>query len=255
VADGGGGAVSRPDGPETIAIDLLRRIRQGEFPAGTRLPSEADLAESYQVTRGRVRTALAGLARRGLIVSRRNAGWLVQAEHQTQSLDRMRSFSQWAWDHDRVPTGVTLRRERRPADAREAKLLRIKLGDPVSVFVRLRSLDGRKVMVERSTWAPWVAPLIDALPDDAPSTTRALAEAGIDVVVGQHRIEAVAAGSQDAEWLGVRRSSPLLQVERITETQSGRLVEIGVDRYLPGVIAFEVRSGEPMRRSPGTASG
>jgi GntR family transcriptional regulator len=248
-------AVGGSFGHEAIAVDLLRRIRGGEFPAGTRLPSEVELADGYQVPRGRIRTALAGLARRGIIVSRRNAGWLVQAEHQTQTLDRMRSFSQWAQDHGRVAAGTTLRRDRRAADAREASLLRIRLGDPVLVFVRLRLLDGRKVMVERSTWAPWVTPLIDELPDDVPSTTNALARAGIDVVVGHHRIEAVAASSLEAGILGVRRSSPLLQVERITETEAGRRVEVGIDRYLPGVIAFEVRAAEPPRNTDGTPTG
>jgi GntR family transcriptional regulator len=254
VATAAAGSAPTPDVPGQIGADLLRRIRQGEFQAGTRLPSEASLAAEYAIPRGRVRTALAGLARRGLVVSRRNAGWIVQAEHQTQTLDRMRSFSQWAQDHGRVPTGTTLTRDHRAATAREAAILQIRLGDPVLVCVRIRAHTST-VMVERSTWAPWVEPLIDALPDDAPSTTNALAETGIEVVVGHHRIEAVAASSSDAHLLQVRRSSPLLQVERITETRGGRRVELGVDRYLPGVIAFEIRAGDPVRGSTGTTSG
>jgi GntR family transcriptional regulator len=241
--------VGPPGDHGSIAADLLRRIDIGEFLAGTRLPSEANLATEYQVSRGRVRTALAALARRGLIVSRRNSGWVVQGEHQTQTLDRMRSFAQWAADHGRVATGRIVDRETAPADAREARLLRIRLGEPVLRFIRLRALDGRNVMIERSTWAPWVTPLVEVMPDDIDSTTSALGLAGIEVVVGHHRIEAVAASSEHARLLGVRRSSPLLQVERVTETHSGRRVEIGVDRYVPGVIAFEIRAGEGGRRS------
>jgi GntR family transcriptional regulator len=45
----------------------------------------------------------------------------------------------------------------------------------------------------------------------------------------------------------VRRSSPLLQVDRITTTREERIVELGVDRYRAGTIAFEVNAGETMR--------
>ena len=66
------------------------------------------------------------------------------------------------------------------------------------------------------------------------------AEAGIRVASTNHRIEAAAATTEDAALLGVRRSSPLLQVGRTTTTREGRLVELGVDRYRAGAIAFEI---------------
>jgi len=229
---------------EAIAADIARRISEGEFSAGSRLPSETQLAAEYEVSRGRIRSAVASLARRGLLVSRPNSGWIVQARHRVQGFDRMRSFAQWAEEHGRVAGGNIVVRELRPADGREARLLRIGLGEEVLRFTRLRTLDGRVVMVERSTWAPWVVPTMSAVPDDVVSTTSALAEEGIRVVVGDHRIEAVAASSEDARLLGVRRSSPLLQVGRTTFTREGRVVEFGIDRYMPEVITFEVSAGE-----------
>jgi GntR family transcriptional regulator len=230
-----------------IVADLRRRILDGEFAVGSRLPSEATLAQEYGVTRSPVRRAMAQLARQSLVLSRPRGGWIVQAHHQTQGFDRMLSFAQWAESGGRIPGGLIASRERRPATAREARLLGIRLGEPLLCFTRVRTLDGRPMMVERSAWAPWVAPAIDAVPDDVGSTTAALAEAGIRVTSGNHRIEAVAASKQDAELLGVRRSSPLLQVGRITTTREERIVELGVDRYRAGTIAFEVNAGETTR--------
>ncbi|MFB7114579.1 GntR family transcriptional regulator [Streptomyces sp. NPDC056190] len=230
-----------------IAADIERRIADGVYLAGQRLPSEQALAEEYATTRARVRTALASLARRGVLVSRPNSGWLVQVGHQTQTVGEMRSFSQWAAEHGREFGGRIVRRERNGATAREARLLGIGLGEEILRFTRVRTLDGRAVMVERSTWAPWVLPVIDALPDDAPSLFGALDFAGVRAVLGDHRIEAVAASSEDARLLNLRRSSPLLQVSRTTATCDGQMVEVAVDRYVSDLMAVDVRAGDVAR--------
>ena len=203
-----------------IAAELRRRIVEGDFPVGSRLSSEASLAAEYGVSRSLVRRAMAQLERQSLVRSSPRGGWFVQARHQTQGFDRMQSFAQWALAGGRVPGGLVTSREHRPANAREAQVLGIGLGEPLLCFTRVRTLDGRPVMVERSVWAPWAAPVIEELPDDAASTTAALAAAGIHVALGNHRIEAVAASQQDAELLAVRRSSPLLLVSRITTTRA-----------------------------------
>lgn len=49
-------------------VDLLRqRVQSGEWPAGTRLPSETDLAHEYAVGRNTLRDALAVLRTEGTI--------------------------------------------------------------------------------------------------------------------------------------------------------------------------------------------
>lgn len=223
--------------------DLARRIDEREFVPGSRLPSEQTLADEYGTTRSRVRTVLAALARQGRLASRAKSGWHVVSPHQTQPLAEMRSFAQWASQHDRRAGGRIFYRERQPVDATYARVLGLRLDEPVLCTGRVRTLDGRKVMVERSTWAPWVTPVIEDVPDDLVSTTAVLAERGIEVLVGEHRIEAVGASSEDAGLLGVRRSSPMLQISRTTFTPDGRIVEVGVDHYLAGVVAFVVGAG------------
>lgn len=233
--------------------DLRSRIVGGDYPVGTRLPSELELAAHYGVSRTSVRTALALLSRRGLIESRPGTGWFIQPG-QTQGFDRMRSFTQWATSRGRSPGGLIIERRWRRATAREARMLDIGTGVEVLHFTRMRTLDGRPVMVERSTWAPWVTALIEMLPDDVVSTTRALADGGIAVAFGNHRIEAVAASSEDARLLRVRRSSPLLQVQRETFGSNGRPIEFGEDRYVPHTIAFEAQAAgvaEQPRTAPG----
>ncbi len=225
-----------------IAAELMRRIIDGEFPVGSHLPSEQLLADQSGASRSTVRRALLAVSRRGLIVPRRGAGWLVQSASQTQGLDQLRSFAQWARARGTTPGGLIVKRETGPATANEARIFHVRQGEAILRFTRVRSLDGHVVMVERSSWAPWVADCVGGVPDDIDSTTDALVDAGIVVVFGNHRIEAVAASSDDAQLLAVRRSSPLLQVRRETFARDGRAVEIGEDRYVPHAVSFEIRA-------------
>ena len=52
---------------ETIYNDLLEGIRNGTYPAGSRLPSEKELAGQYGVSRITSKKALELLAERGMI--------------------------------------------------------------------------------------------------------------------------------------------------------------------------------------------
>jgi hypothetical protein len=71
----------------------------------------------------------------------------------------------------------------------------------------------------------------------------ALENTGFRVVLGDHRIEAVAASNDDARLLGLRRSSPLLQVSRTTVAQGGRVAEVAVDRHVAAaLVAMFVRT-------------
>jgi GntR family transcriptional regulator len=159
----------------------------------------------------------------------------------------MLSVSQWAAGQGAEFGGRIVRRERGGATAREARLLGVKLGESVLRWIRVRTLDARAVLVERSTWTPLVLPIVELLPDDVPSVFAALAAAGVPVALGDHRIEAVAASSDDSRLLGLRRSSPLLQVSRTTATRGGRLVEVAVDRYVSDLAAFDVPAGDAAR--------
>jgi GntR family transcriptional regulator len=57
--------------------DLRHRIEAGEFTAGSRLPSEAELVEAYTVSRATVRRAIEALVADGYVRSRRGSGTFV----------------------------------------------------------------------------------------------------------------------------------------------------------------------------------
>jgi len=60
-----------------IANQIAGRIRAGDFPAGTRLPAERDLAEQLQVSRASIREALIALEIEGYVEVRVGTGVFV----------------------------------------------------------------------------------------------------------------------------------------------------------------------------------
>ncbi|MGN6125189.1 MAG: GntR family transcriptional regulator [Humibacter sp.] len=237
------------------SIDLEQQILHGRFPPGSRLPSEEELAQEYGTTRSRIRRVLAGLARKGLVVSHAGVGWFVQTDRQAWALGSMRTFSEWCAGRGRQFGGHIVHRERVRASASEATLFGIDVGDEVVRYTRVRSIDDTPVMVEHTTWAPWVTRVVSGLADDVPSVYGAMAAAGVQIELGDHRIEAVAATSEDARLMNVRRSSPVFLVTRTGVVPHGLTVEVSTDRYIPGLVAFDIRQSDIARAFLGSRRG
>ena len=226
-----------------VLRDLLARIVDGEFGAGTALPSETRLAEHYGVARGTVRNALAGLADRGMVSPVQGAGWIVQSTLHTQSFVELRSFAQWARSKGMTPGGLVHAAEHGTATGTEARKLRVAPRSPVLRVTRTRTLDGRVVMLERTAYPEWLAERIAAIPPDESSVVDVMqTEFGVTTAHADHAIDAVPASSADSALLGVRRSSPLLRVRRTSFTSGGRPIEYGEDRYLPDTVTFQVQA-------------
>lgn len=228
---------------EEIADELRRAIDHEEYTVGSLLPAETDLAARYGVSRGTVRQAVAALTAEGLIGSRQGARRVVLASRRSQSFAELRSFAQWAHAMGREATGHVVVQEYRPATKEDAVRLQLPSGTPVLHVLRVRGLDGEPVLVERTVYADWISPAVEAIEPDCPSVTQRLYDdTGLVFAYGEHVIDAVAAGAQDAELLGIRRTSPLLRVRRVTTTREGRPVEWSDDRYRSDAVSFSVHN-------------
>ena len=61
----------------SVQDELKQRIDRGELPAGTRLPSEPELAAELQVSRATLREALRAMELEGLLRRRQGSGTFV----------------------------------------------------------------------------------------------------------------------------------------------------------------------------------
>jgi GntR family transcriptional regulator len=225
-----------------VAEDIKAAIVAGAYPAGTRLPSESELAERYSVSRGTIRQAFAALRADGVIASRRGARRVVLGGQRVQSFGELLSFSRWARATGETSGGKVVSLVRRPATATEANRLGIPAGELVYHLTRVRLLSGRPVMIERAAYPDQVGRLLGDMDLVHGSVTERLEEHGIVFADAEHVIDAIPASAEDARLLEVSPRLPLLRERRLTTDPAGVPVEWSDDRYLGSAVAFSVHN-------------
>ncbi|MDJ1137441.1 GntR family transcriptional regulator [Streptomyces iconiensis] len=238
-----------------VAADLGREISEGAYGSGGRLPAEGELAERYGVSRGTIRQALSVLRANGLVTSRRGTRRVVLRTAHVQSFGELLSFTRWARSMGEEPGGRIVRLDLDRADGTEREQLRLDDGARVCRMLRVRTLSGRPVMVERTVYPEAIGALVAELDADTVSYTVRLEEQGVLFADAQHTLDLVQADKDDAELLGCRPGEPLLRERRRSTDPAGAPIEWSEDRYLPGTVAFTVHSSATsgsLARRPGT---
>ena len=216
-----------------IHAELRDRISSGQWPAGTPLPAQRDLAAEFGVSIMTLRQALQLLADDGLIAARHGSGTYVTARYE-YDLGHLRSFAaDLAAQGAEIRTRLLAAEVITPADEVSARL-----GGPAQVLRlrRLRLASGRPLIMQTS-YLP--LPLADGLdPDD-------LAQRGLYTVLAEHGRAGLAVtraaetitpcvlGTLEAGYLERPAGSPALLSHRVSFTADG-LAVVDDHAVLPG---------------------
>lgn len=227
---------------EQVRRELLDRIRSGVLAEGAPLPSEAQLCAEFGASRGTVRQALSALRADGVIAGGRGAPPVVRRLVPKQSFATFMSFTEWATSLGLEPGQRTVEVVRRACPEEIALELELEPADQVVQYTRLRTIDGRPAMLERSTFPFAVGSCLLLADLDTRSVYRTLIEAGRRPDRARHVIDAVAANPLDAELLEVEPGTPLLRQRRVVHDADGAPFEWADDRYLPSEARFVIEN-------------
>jgi len=208
-----------------IHRELSDRIASGQWPAGSLLPSQQQLAAQFGVSVMTLRQALQLLADDGLVQTRHGAGTYVAARY-AYDLGGLRSF---AADLSAQDAGITTEilaagTAIPPAD------VAARLGAPGEVLRlrRLRRAGGRPLIVQTS-YLPAALTSVVGLGDlGLRGLYTILAEHGLAIARADETITPAALSSRDARDLDRPRSSPALLSHRVSFTATGTPV---IDDY------------------------
>lgn len=225
---------------ELIATYLRKEISSARLAPGDALPSEAELTRQFATSRGPVRQAMATLRSEGLISSGRGRRSVVLESVPAQPFDVLWSFTQWCQESGVTPGQRTQWVMRQPADAHTAAALDIDDGDPVVRVLRVRTIDGEPVMLERLVYPLEFGRHVLAFDTDAGSIYQHLTDSGVDIHHATRTIDAAAATGEDADLLGIAEGAPLLRIHRRAFTREGRPIEASVDSYRPERVTFSL---------------
>ena len=210
-------------------------IRKGQYPEGSRLPSEQELSELYGVSRITVRAALKELAADGLVVRRQGKGTYVGRVKLRRDLAMATSFSDACREQGRVPGAKMLYAGYENATEADIRDMQLEEGARVVCLRRLRYADGVPISVEEDRFPERYNFLLDEDLTDRSLLETLETKYGIKFYVTHRTIELVYASHSTARLLNCSVKTPLMYI-----VSTG--CEIATD--LPGPRSLQCILGE-----------
>jgi len=200
-------------------------IEAGTLTSGVKLPPERALSDAFRITRVTVRQALMQLEAEGLIFRENRRGWFVSPPRIRYDPTANASFTEIVADQGRVAGTTVLSTERIAASSWESKSLSCAVGDPIFLIRRLRSVDGRAVLVEHLHVTAERCPDLLEHPLDR-SLTALMAETyGIVERRARINMRPTALPELHAQALGVAAGTASLYLSRIIHDQFDQVIE------------------------------
>lgn len=196
---------------------LFDRIESGEWPPGTRIPSEAELCEQYGVSRVTIRQALARLVDRGLLDRQRARGTFVRDSRISANARYATSFTNELNARGMTVSSRILSIRDVIAPPEIASELGCQPGTPLTEIKRVRTGDGNPIGIQTSRLLAELVPGIADHLDDTQSLYAVLrSRYGIQPVEAAEVFRASRVTGADAKLLGVPTGSPAFDALRIT---------------------------------------
>ena len=217
---------------EQVRARLIESISAGRWRAGEAIPTEADLADSFQVSIGTVRKAVDELVAQQALVRRQGKGTYVAA-HDGRRL-MFHFFHIVPRDGKKsYPTVQTLFFRRDRASVHDAQALAISQSDKVIRIRNVLSISGDPVIVDDITLpAEPFRGINEKIFVARNNTIYHLYQSryGINVLRTDERLRAILAARDVAQALGVAPGTPLLEIRRVALTFRDRPVELRISR-------------------------
>lgn len=229
-----------------LANLVRERIKRGELTRGARVPSEAELCETYSVSRITVRNAFSELEREKLLERIPGKGTFVRRDAgRVERHTRLSGFGENASSLGLRAGYTTLqaREEEVPLDVSD----RLGIPEPRAFVVeRVLLADGRPIGAHRSYLPLWIVEDADtgAFSKDSlsqGSLYAAIEEAGGILHRAEEIVEPALAGSEDAEKLGTEEGALLLRVTRTVYDPGNRPLEHVIITYRSDAYTFRQR--------------
>lgn len=221
-----------------IADGIRAKITSGELAAGDSVPSESELVKSTGASRGTVRRAIATLIQEGLIHTSQGRRPTVSARAFHQSIDSFFSFSSWVRSMGKRPGQYTVEIARRRTAESNSPPASTPDSEFVVELIRLRLIDDKPVMVERTTFHDMAGRFLLQFDTDSGSIYEHLIGNDVPLDEADHVLDVASANEQDSELLDVEVGTPLLCVKRTTYSHEGAVLEYSEDRYRPDRVNF-----------------
>lgn len=218
---------------EQIKDYILLNIQSGNFSPDSRIPSERELSEQFNVSRMTVTKALHELTRDGLLYARVGKGTFVSPRRIDQQLEMLTSFTEDMARRGQRSASRVLAASLQPASEDAAHYLGLLTGTPVVSLQRVRLAEGEPIALEHCMLVAAMCPqILERFDFSHDSLYEVLwREYGLGMRYAEQTIEARVASEYEATALEVLPGSPVLAITRVSYAEGDRPVEFVLSAY------------------------
>lgn len=203
---------------------LAERIERGEYPEGSAMPSENDLAQEFGATRFLVRTALDDLAAMGRVRRVQGKGTYVTSRR-FEEVGDVGGFRESAKSSNRNASVRVLSRTHRLAGPYFSRIFSIGETDMLYSIRRLNSVDGEPLSIERALVPSALFEGIEDVDVSVFSLYETYKMYGREVVATAERLDIEVLSAHDAALLQVEPGALALSLACLSFDATGRVVE------------------------------
>ena len=203
----------------TIATPLYKQLEEkirkeidaGERAAGSRLPTENELSESYHVSRVTVRKALAVLSESGYLERKSGKGTFVAEKKLQRNITEVIRNSDMCRMKNATPGAKTIKYALQDPSPRELTAMSLHEGDKILVVERIRYMDNVPVILEFNKFPESFSFFFGEDLNDS-SLYEILRKHNIILDHSRKTLDIVFANAQEAKSLNISKGYPLLRI-------------------------------------------
>lgn len=203
---------------EQIKDYVLDHIHTGEWGHNTRIPSERDLAEQFDVSRVTVGKAIKELVRTGHLSVQIGKGTYVNEAPMKQQIETLTSFTEEMEIRGQSTKSKVLSAVVKVVPSDVAQVLHMPVGSHIMELQRVRYVGKRPMAIECASVVASLCPNILDNHDFAQESLYAVlrAEYGVNLIVAEQTFEARSADESEANHLQIATGAPVLAIHRVT---------------------------------------
>lgn len=219
---------------------VREKIEDGEYPPGTAIPSENDLAEIYGINRLTVRNAVDTLVSEGLLKRVQGKGVYVLGEKVERDLDTLAGFSRTMLDKKVKPSTEIFVKALRPAGGKYSKIFGIGEKEEIYFIKRVNYANDVPCSLENIYIPKYVMPKLDGIDLSVFSLYEVYDFYKIKMRRAEQTLDLTCLEQSDARTLGIDASRSVLLFTSVSYDERDRAIEFTRNYTRADICDFQV---------------
>ena len=206
---------------------ITQELMSGNWRAGDLIPSEIELAQSYQVSQGTVRKAIDELSIEKILIRRQGKGTYVTTHDEEQIQLRFLRLTSSKGNKEKLESQL-LSFEKMRVNSYVANRLNLRPGSSVFKIKRVLTFAKKPLILDEIyiSTIPFKSLNAEMINQKKGSLYRLYeSNYGIQMLNADEKIKAVSAEAEVSKLLNIKKGHPILGIERVSYTYGNKPIE------------------------------